>query len=31
MNYEIKNKTMIILIGGVSYVIGLALFYMAQI
>ena len=31
MNYEVKNKTTIILIGGVVYVIGLALFYMAQL
>jgi hypothetical protein len=31
MNYEIKSKTTIILIGGVAYAIGLALFYMAQL
>ncbi len=31
MNNELQNKTAIIVIGGLAYTIGLALFYMAQL
>ena len=31
MNNEIKNKTAIIVIGGLTYTIGLALFWMSQL
>jgi hypothetical protein len=31
MNNEIKNKTAIIVIGGLAYTIGLALFWMSQL
>lgn len=31
MNYEIKNKTIIIVVGGLAYAVGLALFFMSQL
>jgi hypothetical protein len=31
MNNELKNKTAIIVIGGLTYTIGLVLFWMSQL